>query len=179
MVSCIRYKVLIMKIRPPLKQISILFSISIVLRNLGFQKGDTMHIVATNDISFFPLVLAIWKLGGISSYGDPALDSETIKYQVCAMHVFTFIEVFCSVKYAKNISISTQILQTKSKFVACCSMTGPNVKEAIEDLDNIDLISLGKVDGAEINIKELGFHQNICEAGMTWYPTNYLICPRK
>ena len=173
MVSCIRYKVLIMKIRPPLKQISILFSISIVLRNLGFQKGDTMHIVATNDISFFPLVLAIWKLGGISSYGDPALDSETIKYQVCAMHVFTFIEVFCSVKYAKNISISTQILQTKSKFVACCSMTGPNVKEAIEDLD-IDLISLGEVDGAAINIKELGFHQNICEAGMTWYPTNYL-----
>ena len=53
-------------------------------------------------------------------------------------------------------------------------MTGLNVKEAIEDLD-IDLISLGEVDGAAINIEELGFHQNICEAGMTWYPTNYLI----
>ena len=52
-------------------------------------------------------------------------------------------------------------------------MTGPNVKEAIEDLD-IDLISLGEVAGAAINIKKLSFHQNICEAGMTWYPTNYL-----
>ena len=73
-----------MKIEFAFKQTSILSSISIVLRNLGFKKGDTMHIVATNDIIFFPLVLAIWKLGGISSYGDPALDSETIKYQVCA-----------------------------------------------------------------------------------------------
>ena len=52
-------------------------------------------------------------------------------------------------------------------------MTGPNVKEAIEDLD-IELISLGEVAGAAINIKKLSFHQNICEAGMTWYPTNYL-----
>ena len=67
-----------------------------------------MHIVATNDILFFPLVLAIWKLGGISSYGDPALDSETIKYQVCAKCIIvtrlfytTFIEVLCSVKYGK------------------------------------------------------------------------------
>ena len=51
-------------------------------------------------------------------------------------------------------------------------MTGPNVKEAIEDLD-IELISLGEVAGAAINIKKLSFHQNICEAGMTWYPTNY------
>ena len=53
-------------------------------------------------------------------------------------------------------------------------MTGPNVKEAIEDLD-IELISLGEVAGAAINIKKLSFHQNICEAGMTWYPTKYLI----
>ena len=50
-------------------------------------------------------------------------------------------------------------------------MTGPNVKEAIEDLD-IELISLGKVDGAVINIKDLGIDQNICEAGMLWYLTN-------
>ena len=57
-------------------------------------------------------------------------------------------------------------------------MTGPNVKEAIEDLD-IDLISLGEVDGAAININELSFHQNICEAGMTWYPTNYVIYTSK
>ena len=82
-----------------------------------------MHIVATNDILFFPLVLAIWKLGGISSYGDPALDSETIKYQVCAKCIIvtrlflTFIEVFCSVKYGKIFSFPPDFA---NKFKVCC-----------------------------------------------------------
>ena len=56
--------------------------LSAALKLQGFEKGDKIHIVTNNNIHYHSLLLAVWRLGGVTSCGDSALNAETIQYQV-------------------------------------------------------------------------------------------------
>lgn len=65
--------------------------LSVILHNQGFREGDIVHIVAGNHNLYHPLILAVWRLGGIVSCIDIALNADTIKYQVGIMSKSIFI----------------------------------------------------------------------------------------
>ena len=52
------------------------------MQTQGFEKGNKIHIVTNNNIHYHPLLLAAWRLGGVPSCGDSALNADTIQYQV-------------------------------------------------------------------------------------------------
>ena len=56
--------------------------LSVALQSKGFAKGSKIHIVTNNNIHYHPLLLAAWRLGGVPSCGDSALNADTIQYQV-------------------------------------------------------------------------------------------------
>ena len=56
--------------------------LSVALKLQGFEKGNNIHIVTNNNIHYHSLLLAVWRLGGVTSCGDSALNAETIQYQV-------------------------------------------------------------------------------------------------
>ena len=56
--------------------------LSVALQTQGFEKGNKIHIVTNNNIHYHPLLLAAWRLGGVPSCGDSALNADTIQYQV-------------------------------------------------------------------------------------------------
>ena len=61
--------------------------LSVALRSQGFEKGNKIHIVTNNNIHYHSLLLAVWRLGGVTSCGESALNAETIHYQVTNLAV--------------------------------------------------------------------------------------------
>lgn len=53
-----------------------------VLAKNGFNKGDCLHMIMSNTVYYHSILLAVWRLGGIISCGDPGLKAETLKFQV-------------------------------------------------------------------------------------------------
>ena len=59
-----------------------IFRLSLALTSKGFEGGDKLHIFTNNNIYYHPLMMAVWRLGGVVSCGDSALKADTIQYQV-------------------------------------------------------------------------------------------------
>ena len=53
-----------------------------LLKRLGFKKGDGIHLVVGNENLSFIAIFAAWTLGGFVSCGDIALDATAIASQV-------------------------------------------------------------------------------------------------
>ncbi len=55
---------------------------ALVFKQLGFKKGDGLHMVAGNYNNSFLALFGAWILGGYGSCGDVNLDSKAIAGQV-------------------------------------------------------------------------------------------------
>jgi len=92
---------------------------AVVLKSMGFVQGDCLHIVMNNDNAYLSLVLAVMRLGGTVSCGDPALKSSTLQYQ---------------------------IEELKARFVVCISETSNEVLDAAGKAE-VTALSIGPVPG--------------------------------
>lgn len=98
---------------------------AVLLKDLGLEKGDIIHLVIGNANLTFPISFGAWILGGIVSHGDVNLEPK---------------------------SIAGQLVDTKAKLVCCTPQTAPSVKEAVQ-LVTPDILtkicSLGDVEGCK------------------------------
>ena len=72
----------------------LIFRLSVALKSKGFAKGDKLHIVCNNNIYYHALMMAVWRLGGVVSCGDTALNADTIQYQIKEMQVVMLANLF-------------------------------------------------------------------------------------
>ena len=49
---------------------------------VGVMSHSRRDIVTNNNIYYHPLMMAVWRLGGVVSCGDSGLKADTIQYQV-------------------------------------------------------------------------------------------------
>jgi len=95
--------------------------LSAALSSRGFQQGDGIHIIMNNNNYYHALALATWRMGGIASYGDPALTADTIRFQ---------------------------LLEAGCRFVVCAPETHEEVRKAVAETD-VHVLAIGHIRGVE------------------------------
>ena len=123
--------------------------LSVALRSQGFEKGNKIHIVTNNNTYYHSLLLAVWRLGGVTSCGDSALNAETIQYQVI-QHMLHESTKCNEIKLNPFPDFNQQIEEIKAKFVVCDSETEKEVKRAIQSLNHVRLLSIGRVGDSSV-----------------------------
>jgi len=98
---------------------------SIILEDMGFVKGDSLHACVGNHNYTYSFFGGCWALGGICSCGDIALDPK---------------------------AIAGQLEDLKARFVICTEETVDRVKQAVAKVEaegntKVKVLSFGKVEG--------------------------------
>ena len=55
---------------------------AVIFKSFNLSQGDIVHFIVGNHNHFYPALGGVWILGAIGSFGDMALDADTIASQV-------------------------------------------------------------------------------------------------